>query len=162
MQWSELLQAIAAKLAEAMPGYTTAVGAWARVPNTDTAHVQLARQDIEQNRERTLRLHIDLFVQPPADIADALATASKLEAAQQQTEAVLINTLPALGALTVTLKSWENDGGVFLPTWGSRLALEATVWQAVIATPVSMGCYSIQQPATVNVTVMGERDVIPR
>ncbi len=160
MQWSDLLQSLAAKLAEAMPGYTTAVGAWARVPNTDTAHVQLARQDIDQNRERTLRLHIDLFVQPPADIADALSTAVKLEAAQQQTEVVLINTLHALGALTVTLKSWENDGGVFYPTWGSRLTVDVTLWYAVIAKPANLGCYGISTPTNINISVWGETDAL--
>lgn len=160
MRWSDLLNAIAAKLADDLEGYTTAVGAWARVPNIDTAHIQLARQDIEENRERTLRIHIDLFVQPPADVADALATAAKLEDAQQRTEAAVINSLPALGALTVTLKSWENDGGIFLPTWGSRLTLDVLLWHAVIAKPTNLGCYGIQKPEVVNVTFLGERDAI--
>lgn len=160
MQWSELLPAIATALAAQLEGYTTAVGAWARLPGVDTVHVQLARMDIVNNRERTLRLHVDLFVQPPADITDSIATAKKLEVAQAITETVLVNTLPALGAITVSLKSWENDGGVFYPTWGSRLTLDVTLWYAVIAKPTNMGCYNMSAPTNINIGVWGETDAL--
>lgn len=159
MQWSDLLPAIATALADQLDGYTTAVGAWARLPAVDTVHVQLARMDIVNNRERTLRLHVDLFVQPPVDdITDSIATAAKLEAAQAITETVLVNTLPALGAITVSLKSWESDGGVFYPTWGSRLTLDVTLWYAVIAKTANLGCYNMRKPTAVNVTIFGETD----
>ena len=159
MQWSDLLQSLADKLGESLAGYRAEVGAWARVPNVGAVHVQLARMDIVNNRERTLRLHVDLFVQPPVDdITDSIATAAKLEAAQAITETVLVNTLPALGAITVSLKSWENDGGVFYPTWGSRLTLDVTLWYAVIAKPANLGCYNMRKPTAVNVTIFGETD----
>ena len=160
MQWSDLLQALAVKLAEALTGYHAEVGAWARVPNTDSVHVQLARQDIEQNRERMNRLHIDLFVQPPVDIADALSTAHKLAAAQAVTEAVVVTQLPALGAINVTLKSWENDGGIFLPTWGSRLTLDVQTYHAVIDKPENLGCYGMTKPTVINLHYEGETDAL--
>ncbi|OQX16148.1 MAG: hypothetical protein BWK73_04605 [Thiothrix lacustris] len=120
-----MLTAIGDRIAVALPTFVVKVGYWAREPNVSSVYLSLGREDYAP-RERKLTLHIDLFHRAAAGTDDA-SCYRELELYQQQIEDESLDWLQQqTGVIVAEIKSWEQSGGAFVPTYGSRLTLTVT------------------------------------